>query len=146
QLLAVEGLGRYRRYGATIDDAAGEAFDKAARVLGLGFPGGPALERAAQNGDPARFSLPRPLLDRAGCDFSFAGLKTAVLRLAETQKPLSEQDVRDAAAGVQAAIADILADRAARAVARFAVDHPGADRFVAAGGVAANALIRARLA
>src|SRR5689334_5889819 len=82
QLLAVEGVGRYRRLGTTIDDAAGEAFDKTAKLLGLGYPGGPALERAARDGDPARFDLPRPLLGRPGCDFSFSGLKTAVRHLA----------------------------------------------------------------
>jgi N6-L-threonylcarbamoyladenine synthase len=147
QLLAVEGLGRYERYGATLDDAAGEAFDKAARVLGLGFPGGPALERAAADGDPNRFPLPRPLLDRPDCDFSFAGLKSAVVRLVETHGPLDAKGVSDAAAGVQAAIVDILADRAGRAMDRFAETHAagGEMRFVVAGGVAANTAIRERL-
>ncbi|MET0546502.1 MAG: tRNA (adenosine(37)-N6)-threonylcarbamoyltransferase complex transferase subunit TsaD, partial [Caulobacterales bacterium] len=146
QLLAVEGLGHYKRYGATLDDAAGEAFDKAARVLGLGFPGGPALEKAAMGGDPKRYALPRPLLDRPTCDFSFAGLKSAVIRLAETEAPMDETAIRDAAASAQAAIADILADRTARAMDQFALAHEGeALRFVVAGGVAANQTIRTRL-
>src|SRR5262249_60568360 len=85
QLLEVEGVGRYRRLGTTIDDAAGEAFDKAAALLGLGFPGGPALERAAANGDPARFALPRPMLGRPNADFSFSGLKTALRQMAAEQ-------------------------------------------------------------
>jgi N6-L-threonylcarbamoyladenine synthase len=147
QILEVAGLGRYRRYGATLDDAAGEAFDKGARVLGLGFPGGPALEHAAIGGDARRYDLPRPLLDRPGMDFSFAGLKSAVLRLAELESPLDENIVRDAAASLQQAITDILLDRSARAMAHFAERFPDEPelRFVAAGGVAANQSIRRAL-
>ncbi len=144
QILEVAGLGAYRRYGSTLDDAAGEAFDKGARVLGLGFPGGPALERAAAGGDPRRYDLPRPLLDRPGYDFSFAGLKSAVVRLAETESPLDEGAIRDASASLQQAIAEILVDRSSRAMDAFAerfTDEP-ALRFVAAGGVAANQTIR----
>jgi N6-L-threonylcarbamoyladenine synthase len=141
QFLAVEGLGRYRRLGATIDDAAGEAFDKSARVLGLGFPGGPAIEQAAKTGDPRRFSLPRPLIDRPGCDMSFAGLKTAVLRQAEQIAPLSDQDRADLAASFQAVMVDILTARAAMAMAMT----PDLDHLVVAGGVAANTAIRRAL-
>jgi N6-L-threonylcarbamoyladenine synthase len=144
QIIEVAGLGEYRRYGTTIDDAAGEAFDKGARVLGLGFPGGPALERAAVGGDARRYDLPRPLLDRPGMDFSFAGLKSAVVRLAELEPVLDEKAVRDASASLQQAITEILVDRASRAMNAFAEKFPDELelRFVAAGGVAANQAIR----
>jgi N6-L-threonylcarbamoyladenine synthase len=146
QLLAVEGVARYRRYGTTVDDAVGEAFDKTAKLLGLGYPGGPAVEEAARQGDAARFRFPRPMLGREDCHFSFSGLKTAVARLAAKLAPLSAQDKRDLAAGFQAAIADVLEDRTALALARFIKEHPDADRaLVVAGGVAANAHLRARL-
>ena len=118
QLLAVEGVGACRRLGSTIDDAAGEAFDKIGKVLGLPYPGGPALERLAEGGDAARFPLPRALLGREGCDFSFSGLKTAAARLAEGVS--SEVDRRDLAAAVQAAIARQLAERTDRAMAAYA--------------------------
>jgi len=148
QLLVVEGVGRYRRLGTTIDDAAGEAFDKAAKLLGLGYPGGPAVERAAAGGDPARFALPRPLVGRPGCDFSFSGLKTAVRRTLQALPPgpLAERDVRDLAASFQAAVGDCLADRTRHAVARFSARHPAGGALVVAGGVAANRDLRARLA
>ena len=142
QLLSVEGVGRYRRYGTTIDDAVGEAFDKTARLLGLGYPGGPAVERAAAGGDATRFDLPRPLRGRAGCDFSFSGLKTAVARQAKNIAPSA---VPDLAAAFQEAVADVLRDRTANALERFAADHGQAQRLVVAGGVAANAYLRARL-
>ncbi len=144
QLLAVAGVGAHRRLGTTIDDAAGEAFDKIAKALGLGYPGGPALERLAEGGDPGRFELPRMLLGRAGCDFSFSGLKTAAARLAETV--ISDVERRDLASAVQAAIARQLAERTDRAMVQYARDHEGrALRFVVAGGVAANRAVRARL-
>lgn len=147
QLLAVEGVGRYRRYGTTVDDAVGEAFDKTAKLLGLGYPGGPAVEAAAKAGNPSRYALPRPMMGRADCNFSFSGLKTAVARMAEKRAPLSDQDKRDLAASFQAAIADVLADRTAVALSRFAAEHAHAPRMLAvAGGVAANATLRARLA
>src|SRR5690606_30215044 len=117
QFVAVEGVGRYRRLGTTIDDALGEAFDKAAKLLGLAYPGGPEIERMAAEGDAARFSLPRPLLGRAGADFSFSGLKTALRLAAEAAAPLSERDVADLAASFQAAAADVVADRAGNAMA-----------------------------
>jgi N6-L-threonylcarbamoyladenine synthase len=144
QCVAVEGVGRYRRLGGTIDDAVGEAFDKVAKLLGLGWPGGPALERLAAGGDARRFALPRPLAGRAGCDFSFSGLKTAVALLvaAYPQGPLPARDAADLAAGFQAAVTDVMADRVAHALGMM----PSARLLVVAGGVAANGAIRARLA
>ena len=140
QCVAVEGVGRYRRLGGTIDDAVGEAFDKTAKLLGLGWPGGPALEKLAVQGDQRRFPLPRPLLGRAGCDFSFSGLKTAVAQLIAAQPAgaLPVQFCADIAASFQAAVADVLADRA-RAALRML---PGASVLVVAGGVAANTTLR----
>ena len=144
QLLDVAGVGACRRLGSTIDDAAGEAFDKIAKTLGLPYPGGPALERLAEGGDPDRFRLPRALLGRKDCDFSFSGLKTAAARLAEGLA--GERDRRDLAASAQAAIARQLAERTDRAMARYAREHEGRDlRFVVAGGVAANGTVRQRL-
>ena len=147
QLLAVEGVGRYARLGTTIDDAVGEAFDKVAKMLGLGFPGGPAVETAALDGDPARFDLPRPLRGRPGADFSFSGLKTAVRLVAEALPPgaFAPGDLADLAASFQAAVGDVLADRTAHAIALFRARHPTALTLVVAGGVAANAALRARL-
>jgi N6-L-threonylcarbamoyladenine synthase len=144
QLLEVAGVGACTRLGSTIDDAAGEAFDKIAKALGLPYPGGPALELLAEGGDPDRFPLPRALLGRGGCDFSFSGLKTAAARLAEGVT--DQADKRDLAAAVQAAIARQLAERSERAMAIYAAQH-GAQhkRFVVAGGVAANRMVRARL-
>ena len=146
QFLRVDGVGRYRRYGTTLDDAPGEAFDKAARLLGLGWPGGPALERLAAGGDPARFALPRPLVGRPGCDFSFSGLKTAVRRALETLPgSRAARDRADLAAGFQAAVADAMEDRLRNAAARFASERGDGGRLVVAGGVAANRALRARL-
>jgi N6-L-threonylcarbamoyladenine synthase len=147
QLVAVEGVGRYRQLGTTIDDALGEAFDKVAKMLGLGYPGGPAVEAMAGKGDPARFAFPRPLIGSKSCDFSFSGLKTAVrheiLRLGPSAG--GPRTMADLCAGFQAAVADVLADRVGRALRRFAADHPAADSLVLAGGVAANLHLRARL-
>jgi N6-L-threonylcarbamoyladenine synthase len=144
QLLAVEGVGACRRLGSTIDDAAGEAFDKIAKTLGLPYPGGPALEALARAGDPERFTLPRMLLGRKDCDFSFSGLKTAAARIAEGLS--THADRADLAAAVQAAIASQLAERSDRAMAAYAAAHSGQGlRFVVAGGVAANRAVRARL-
>jgi N6-L-threonylcarbamoyladenine synthase len=144
QLLAVDGVGACRRLGSTIDDAAGEAFDKIAKTLGLPYPGGPALEALALDGDSKRYPLPRMLLGRKDCDFSFSGLKTAAARIAEGLNTAGER--RDLAAAVQAAIADQLAERSDRAMAAYALEHQGQGlRFVVAGGVAANGAVRARL-
>ena len=125
QCVAVAGVGRYERLGGTIDDAVGEAFDKVAKLLGLGWPGGPALERLAEQGDARRFALPRPLLGRPGCDFSFSGLKTAVARMVDAYPPgpLPEADAADFAASFQAAVAAVLADRARNALAMFRARH-----------------------
>ena len=142
QLLLVSGVGRYRRLGTTIDDAAGEAFDKAAKLLGLGYPGGPALERTAAGGDPARIPLPRPLLGRPGADFSFSGLKTALRhRLSE---PRRADAIADLAASFQAAVIDCLADRTGNAI-RMAKEMAPVTALVVAGGVAANTALRRRL-
>ncbi|MFN4088548.1 MAG: tRNA (adenosine(37)-N6)-threonylcarbamoyltransferase complex transferase subunit TsaD [Alphaproteobacteria bacterium] len=148
QLVAVEGVGRYRRLGTTIDDAVGEAFDKTAKMLGLGYPGGPAVEVAARSGDPRRFHLPRPMRGRPGCDFSFSGLKTAVRRAVESLPPglVPAQERSDLCAAFQAAVADSLADRCRNALAVFLADHPSGGPLVVAGGVAANAYLRDRLA
>ncbi|MGV9008447.1 tRNA (adenosine(37)-N6)-threonylcarbamoyltransferase complex transferase subunit TsaD [Brevundimonas sp.] len=146
QLLEVRGIGDMTRLGTTIDDAAGEAFDKIAKALGLGYPGGPALEKLAASGDGSRFDLPRALLGRKDCDFSFSGLKTAASRLAQTCE--TEQDKADLAAAVQSAIARQLSERADRAMKDYAGARPtdlGIPLFVVAGGVAANKTIRATL-
>jgi N6-L-threonylcarbamoyladenine synthase len=144
QLLTVDGIGQCRRLGTTIDDAAGEAFDKIAKTLGLPYPGGPALEKLATGGDPSRFELPRMLLGRKDCDFSFSGLKTAAARIAETLT--TDVERRDLAAAVQAAIASQLAERTDRAMAAYRDSHGGQGlRFVVAGGVAANQAVRTRL-
>ncbi len=142
QLLEVRGVGDMSRIGATIDDAAGEAFDKIAKALGLGYPGGPALERLAVQGDGSKINLPRALLGRKDCDFSFSGLKTAAFRIAQTCE--TEQDKADLADAVQNAIARQLSDRSERALAAYAETHDH-KLFVVAGGVAANKTIRATL-
>jgi N6-L-threonylcarbamoyladenine synthase len=145
QLLAVEDVGVYRRIGTTIDDAVGEAFDKTAKLLGLGFPGGPAVEQAARDGRADRFDLPRPMLGRPGCDFSFAGLKTAVRQAAERLGDATPQDLADLAASFQAAVGDVLVDRCRRAIALFADKHAVPVNLVIAGGVASNLYLRERL-
>jgi N6-L-threonylcarbamoyladenine synthase len=144
QCVLVSGVGRYRRLGGTIDDAVGEAFDKVAKLLGLPLPGGPGVERMAASGDSRRYPFPRPLLGRPGCDFSFSGLKTAVAQLVATLPPgaIEPAVCADIAASFQAATAEVLADRAAHALAMA----PGVTRLVVAGGVAANGTIRRALA
>ncbi|HTW52472.1 MAG TPA: tRNA (adenosine(37)-N6)-threonylcarbamoyltransferase complex transferase subunit TsaD [Stellaceae bacterium] len=145
QLLVCKGVGSYRQLGTTLDDAAGEAFDKSAKLLGLPYPGGPALSAAALRGEPRRFSLPRPLQRRAGCDLSFSGLKTAVRDRVAGLDLSDDQVVADLAASIELAICDHLVDRTARAVRWFRTHHPAGATLVAAGGVAANARLRARL-
>ncbi|HEY5347762.1 MAG TPA: tRNA (adenosine(37)-N6)-threonylcarbamoyltransferase complex transferase subunit TsaD [Rhizomicrobium sp.] len=142
QLLGVEDLGRYRLYGTTIDDAVGEAFDKSAKILGLAYPGGPAIEAAAKNGNARRYPLPRPLSGREGADFSFSGLKTAV-RQAALEPDLDKNDL---AASFQAAVIDILCERTASAMAMFRKDFARPTTLVVAGGVASNRAIGAALA
>jgi N6-L-threonylcarbamoyladenine synthase len=145
QLLVVEGVGRYRRLGTTLDDAAGEAFDKTAKLLGLGYPGGPALEQCAASGDPSRFDLPRPMLGRPGFDFSFSGLKTAVRQLVETIGELDGPIRADIAAAFQARVVESLADRTRRALKHCRQEKLPLTALVIAGGVAANTGIRAAL-
>lgn len=146
QIVRVDGLGDYVRIGTTIDDALGEAFDKTAKLLGLGYPGGPAVERVAAGGDARRIALPRPLTGRAEPDFSFSGLKTAVRLEAERLAPLDDRSVADLAAGFQAAVCDVVADRVGRALALFAAARAGVPPvLVVAGGVAANKAIAGRL-
>jgi tRNA N6-adenosine threonylcarbamoyltransferase len=143
QFVAVEGVGRYQRLGSTIDDAAGEAFDKTAKLLGLPNPGGPSVEREAEKGNAGAVDLPRPLLDRPGLDMSFSGLKTAVRRAAEEQE-LTGKRRADICASFQLAVADILAAKSARAME--VMSHLSDQRtFVVAGGVAANKALRTRL-
>ncbi|WP_321334385.1 tRNA (adenosine(37)-N6)-threonylcarbamoyltransferase complex transferase subunit TsaD [Breoghania sp.] len=143
QFVLARGVGDYVRLGSTIDDALGEAFDKTAKLLGLAYPGGPAVERAAKMGNGSRFDLPRPLLNRPGLDMSFAGLKTAVRVAAERAAPLSDQDVADLCASFQEAAADVVSQRAGRALALFEEEYPGVEPvLVIAGGVAANQRIR----
>ena len=144
QILAVEGVGACRRLGSTIDDAAGEAFDKIAKSMGLPYPGGPALEKLAEGGDPTGYVLPRALLGRDGFDFSFSGLKTAAARMAATVTTDSER--KNLAAAVQVAIARQLSERTDKAMVAYAHEQQGAPlRFVVAGGVAANKAVRAKL-
>jgi N6-L-threonylcarbamoyladenine synthase len=151
QLLVAEDVGVYRRLGATIDDAVGECFDKTAKILGLGYPGGPAVEKmAAQCGNPeaalAKYPLPRPLLNQKSCNFSFSGLKTAVRRAAGDGKAMvTEQEAAEICYSFQQAVADILADRARNAIDIYLESHPPSPALVVAGGVAANKVLRARL-
>lgn len=147
QLIAVEGVGRYRRLGTTLDDALGEAFDKTAKLCGLGFPGGPAVERMARDGDPLRYSLPRPMVGQPGCHFSFSGLKTAVRQTLPSlpDGPERRQALADLCASFQRAAFDSVADRTAKAAAQFRTQWPKGTDLVVAGGVAANAALRTRL-
>ncbi len=142
QLLLVADVGRYRRLGTTIDDALGEAFDKTAKLLGLGMPGGPNVERAGLGGDAARFQFPRPMHGRPEPNFSFAGLKTAVRLAAEALVPLTDRDVADLAASFEAAAVDAVLERTARAMAIAAEQGATAPVLVVAGGVAANRRLR----
>ena len=152
QTLLVNAVGSYMRIGTTIDDALGEAFDKTAKILDLGFPGGPAVEAAARAGDPGRFALPRPLLGRAEPHFSFAGLKTAVRRQAEQLAPLTDRDIADLTASFEAAVCDAVSDRcrlayvtAKETAGEMGVTGTTALPIVVAGGVAANQRLRAAL-
>ena len=147
QLILVKGVGDYERWGTTIDDALGEAFDKTAKLLGLPYPGGPAVERAARAGDPRRFAFPRPLVGESRLDFSFSGLKTAVRQAAESIAPVTDQDIADICASFQNAVSRTLKDRVGRGLARFRERFADAGRpaLVVAGGVAANSEIRSTL-
>jgi N6-L-threonylcarbamoyladenine synthase len=144
QLMAVDGVGKYRLLGETIDDAAGEAFDKSASLLGLGYPGGAALSKLALQGNPDRFKLPRPMLQSDNLDFSFSGLKTAVAQLTAKQRnpdgALTDAQRADIAAGFEAAVVDVLVQKSLRALKQH-----GLERLVVAGGVGANQRLRAQL-
>ena len=144
QYLSVEGLGNYKRLGTTIDDALGEAFDKTAKIIGIEFPGGPKIEKYAEQGDKNRFSLPKPILNRGGCNLSFAGLKTAILRIQSEIK--TEQDKHDLAASFQKTIEEILNEKTKKAFEIYLNENKNLKRtFVVAGGVAANKGIKNRL-
>ena len=140
QLVQVRGIGDYHILGESLDDAAGEAFDKTAQMLGLGYPGGPAVAKAAQAGDPTRFRFPRPMTDRPGLDMSFSGLKTYTLNTVRDHAPLADRDVADIARAFEDAVVDTLAIKCARAL-----QAADTNTLVAAGGVAANRHLRARL-
>lgn len=142
ELIEVNGLGAYRWLGTTRDDAAGEAYDKVAKLLGLGFPGGPVIDRLARQGDPAAFDFPRPMIDRPGYDVSFSGLKTAVSLVVASlgPSPLSESRIADVCASFQAAVVDTLVARTRRAL-----DDTRARALTAGGGVACNSELRSRL-
>lgn len=146
QLVAVKDVGDYVRLGTTIDDAIGEAFDKVAKLLGLGYPGGPEVERQADAGNPERFALPRPMIGRREANFSLSGLKTALRIEAEKLVPLSETDIADLCASFQAAIVDVVVDRVRVALRAFGPIAGQPTALVAAGGVAANGAVRSALA
>ena len=145
QVLIVEGVGKYKKLGATIDDSAGEAFDKVAKMLDIGYPGGPNLEKRAKLGDAKRFQFPVPMRGRAGCDFSFSGLKTAVRVCIERQETLTEQDKNDICASFQLAVIKQVEDRLKNAIQTFKELYPDAKDLVVAGGVAANTALRTKL-
>ena len=144
QYLSVNGLGKYKRLGTTIDDALGEAFDKTAKLLGIGFPGGPKLEKFAEKGDPNKFDLPKPIINKGGCNLSFAGLKTAILRIVKIIK--TDQEKFDLAASFQKTIEEILYVKTKVAFNEFKkINTKDRSSFVVAGGVAANKGIREKL-
>ena len=145
QIVAVLGVGNYVRIGTTVDDAIGEAFDKVAKMLGLPYPGGPQVERAARQGDATRFQFPRPMMGRPDANFSLSGLKTAVRNEASRMTPLQQQDIDDLCAGFQAAVLDSMADRLRVGLRLFAEQFGAPTALVAAGGVAANQALRAAL-
>jgi N6-L-threonylcarbamoyladenine synthase len=133
------------RLGTTVDDAIGEAFDKTAKLLGLGYPGGPQVEKEAENGSPTRFALPRPMLGRDDANFSLSGLKTALRLEAEKIAPLSDEDVADLCASFQQAVADVVLDRLRAGLRMFRERHGAPHALVCAGGVAANQTVRKAL-
>jgi N6-L-threonylcarbamoyladenine synthase len=145
QIVAVRGVGDYVRLGTTMDDAIGEAFDKTAKLLGLGYPGGPLVEKEALQGNRARFALPRPMAGKSNADFSLSGLKTALRLEAEKIAPVSDQDVRDLCASFQEAVIDVIADRLHSGLSMFNERYGAPTALIAAGGVAANTAIRETL-
>jgi N6-L-threonylcarbamoyladenine synthase len=146
QLLVVKGVNSYHRLGTTLDDAAGEAFDKAAKLLKLPYPGGPAIQKAALDGNAIKFALPRPLMGRPGCDFSFSGLKTALLHQVKNQEnKINHEMCADLAASFQKAVIDVVIDRCKNAIEMFKQHYPDGKFFVAGGGVVANTILRDQL-
>lgn len=148
QLLVVEGVGKYRKLGGTLDDALGEAFDKTAKMLGLGYPGGPAIEQLAKQGDASRYRFSIPLQGRTDSNFSFSGLKTAIrqeILALDAQGKMSEQVKADMCASFQATVAETMRDRLQHGLRKFTAEYPDARRFVVAGGVAANHYLREAL-
>ena len=147
QLLIVNGVAEYERLGTTLDDAVGEAFDKSAKLLGLGYPGGPEIEKAAARGDAQKITFPRPMKGRASCNFSFSGLKTAVRAKVQelTELGISRIDIQNICASFQSAVADVIADRTLRAAEVFKCKYPAGRHMVVAGGVAANLSLRKSL-
>lgn len=153
QILIAEGVGKFKRLGATVDDAAGEAFDKSAKMMGLSYPGGPKIEQYALSGDANRFELPRPMVGKPGCDMSFSGLKTAVRHVIESFSPdgtvgnavLSERDKADLCACFQRAVLESLCSRLKNGIKQFRKEHPEGTHLVVAGGVAANNALRQAL-
>ena len=153
QILIAEGVGKFKRLGATVDDAAGEAFDKSAKMMGLGYPGGPKIEQYALSGDANRFELPRPMVGKSGCDLSFSGLKTAVRHIIEGFSPdgtienavLSERDKADLCACFQRAVLESLCSRLKNGLKIFKREYPSGTHLVVAGGVAANTALRQSL-
>lgn len=153
QILIAEGVGKFKRLGATVDDAAGEAFDKSAKMMGLGYPGGPKIEQYALSGDANRFDLPRPMVGKPGCDLSFSGLKTAIRHIIEGFSPdgtienavLSEQDKADLCACFQRAVLESLCSRLKNGIKIFKKEYPSGTHLVVAGGVAANTALRQSL-
>ena len=153
QILIAEGVGKFRRLGATVDDAAGEAFDKSAKMMGLGYPGGPKIEQYALSGDAGRFELPRPMVGKAGCDLSFSGLKTAGRQIIEGFSPdgtlenavLTERDKADLCASFQRAVLESLCSRLKNGIKIFKKEYPQGTHLVVAGGVAANNALRQAL-
>lgn len=153
QILIAEGVGKFKRLGATVDDAAGEAFDKSAKMMGLGYPGGPKIEQYALSGDANRFDLPRPMVGKPGCDLSFSGLKTAVRHIIEGFSPdgtienavLSERNKADLCACFQRAVLDSLCSRLKNGIKIFRKEYPSGTHLVVAGGVAANTALRQSL-
>jgi len=146
QFLLVEGVGRYIELGVTLDDAVGEAFDKCAKMLGLGYPGGPLIEKSATGGDPFKFKFPHPLCNVANCDMSFSGLKTAVLREVQLIPNITSNFVSDVSASFQRTVSEVLEIKTKMSMKMFIEKFPeGARNFVVAGGVAANQAIRIKL-
>ena len=145
QLLITKSVSEYEKLGTTIDDAVGEAFDKTGRLLGLSYPAGPAIEVLAKKGNPLKYDLPKPLLNKKNCDFSFSGLKTAVRRIIEDQKKIDEQFKADLCASFQKTIAEVLCHKSKRAIKIFKDAYPDANAFVLAGGVASNLYMREQL-